>query len=348
MPFEIGLFDVMQGDPLRDCSLHEVFQRRLDDLALADDLGFSIAFCAERHFTPHCQCPSPGAWLGAASQRTRRMRLGVLAYTLPIHEPVLLAEEIAMLDQLTGGRLEVGLGLGHRPEELVALGVDPGQRIDLFQERLSILEGLWSGGAVSIESSHHLIRDAAIHPLPVQVPHPPLWYAGTDPGAVNWAASRGMSVALGFRPNRELAQSAAAFHAGRSEFRAEHGDHAPGGRLALMRHAYVADSYERAFADMTADLVRLDERLNAGKQSPEDRAKHAAQAAQRFVAEEVYVAGGPETVAAAIQAARDALGIDLFLADVYGAGMDPERVRQTMRHLAGPVRDRVAAAASAA
>src|SRR4051794_16927730 len=107
MPFDLGLFDVMQADPLRNLSLHEVYRSRLDDLELADELGFSVAFCAERHFTSVCQCPAPGAWLGAASQRTSRMRLGVLGYTLPIHQPVQLAEEIALLDQLTGGRLDV-------------------------------------------------------------------------------------------------------------------------------------------------------------------------------------------------------------------------------------------------
>ena len=218
MPFDLGLFDVMQADPLRNRTLHEVYRDRLDDLELADELGFTVAFCAERHFTPVCQCPAPGAWLGAASQRTSRMRLGVLGYTLPIHRPVQLAEEIALIDHLTGGRLEVGLGLGHRAEELVALGVDPGRRIDLFQENLAILEGLWSGGQVTIESEFNRIHEAAIHPLPVQSPYPPLWYAGTDPGAVNWAASRGMSVAVGFRPTRDLGDAAVAFHAGRIEF----------------------------------------------------------------------------------------------------------------------------------
>ena len=334
MPLDLGLFDVMQADPLRERTLHDVYCTRLDDLELADSLGFTVAFCAERHFTPLCQCPAPGAWIGAASQRTTRLRLGVLGYTLPIHEPVLLAEEIAVLDQVSGGRIEVGLGLGHRPEELTALGVDPASRIDLFQERLAILEGLWSGAQVSIESMFHRLTNATIHPLPVQTPHPPLWYAGTDPGAVNWAAGRGMSVALGFRPARDLATTAAAFHAGRAAFLEKETGGAPG-RLALMRHAYVAESDERAHAEMTDDLHRLGNR-NSGETVSRER---AAEAAERLIAEEVYIAGGPVTVAMAIEAARRMLGIDLFLADVYGAGMDAERIRTTMQNLAGPVRD---------
>jgi alkanesulfonate monooxygenase SsuD/methylene tetrahydromethanopterin reductase-like flavin-dependent oxidoreductase (luciferase family) len=345
MPFELGLFDVMQADPLRRDPLHEVLGSRLADLELADQLGFSIAFCAERHFTQVCQCPAPGPWLGAASQRTTNLRLGVLADTLPIHQPVQLAEEIAMLDHLTGGRLEVGFGLGHRVEELVVIGVDPAQRIDIFQERLAIIEGLWTGHAVAVDSEHHLIRDAAIHPLPLQTPHPPLWYAGTDPGAALWAASRGMSVAVGFRRSRDLRETAAAFQAGREAFRIERG--AEGGRLALMRHAYVGESDKAALAEMTDDLVRLGE-LNHGEGSRADRRAEAATLAKRHIANEHYLAGGPETVARMIERERDALGIDLFLADLYGAGIDGERIQATMRRLAGPVRDAISAAVGAA
>lgn len=345
MPFELGLFDVMQADPLRRDSLHEVLRSRLADLEFADQLGFSIAFCAERHFTPICQCPAPGVWLGAASQRTTNLRLGVLAYTLPIHQPVLLAEEIAMLDHLTGGRLEVGFGLGHRVEELIALGVDPAQRIDIFQERLAIIEGLWTGHAVAVDSEHHVIRDAAIHPLPFQTPHPPLWYAGTDPGAVLWAASRGMSVAVGFRPSRDLRETAAAFHAGREAFRIER--RADGGRLALMRHAYVADADKAALSEMTDDLVRLGA-LGHGEGSRANRRAQAANLAERHIADEHYLAGGPETVAKMIEREREMLGIDLFLADLYGAGIENERIQRTLRHLAGPVRESFSAATGAA
>src|SRR4051794_23827818 len=149
----------MQTDPLDPRSHSEIFAQRLSDLALADEAGLDAAFVAERHFHRHYRASAPGAWLGAASQRTTNIRLGVLAYTLPLHSPVRLAEEIAVLDQLTGGRLEVGLGLGHRPEELNAMGVDPGARVTIFQERLVIMEALWSGGTVTIASEHNTLSD---------------------------------------------------------------------------------------------------------------------------------------------------------------------------------------------
>src|SRR4051812_16307684 len=95
---QLGLFDIMQVDPLDPADHAAIYRRRLDDLALADELGFDIAFVAERHYLQHYRTPSPTAWLAAASQRTAKIRLGTLAYTLPLHSPVRLAEEIAVLD----------------------------------------------------------------------------------------------------------------------------------------------------------------------------------------------------------------------------------------------------------
>jgi hypothetical protein len=133
-------------------------------------------------------------------------------------------------------------------------------------------------------------------------------------------------------------QAAAAFHAGRAEFLESH-DSARAGRLALMRRVYVAASDEQALAEMSDDIFRLGA-LNGGEAIDRaERHERASEAALRVVAEEVYIAGGPNTVAGAIQLARERLGIDLFLADVYGGGIAPERIQQTMRLLAGPVRD---------
>jgi alkanesulfonate monooxygenase SsuD/methylene tetrahydromethanopterin reductase-like flavin-dependent oxidoreductase (luciferase family) len=347
MPITLGLFDIMQIDPTDAAGHAEVYRRRLDDLAYADEIGLEIAFTAERHFMGHYRSSAPTAWLGAVSQRTRRMRLGVLAYTLPLHSPVRLAEEVAVLDQVSGGRLEVGVGLGHRPEELVAIGVDPAKRIPIFQERLAIMQALWSGGQVTIESEHNTVREVAINPTPLQEPHPPLWYAGGDPGAANWAGSFGMSLAVGFKPLRDLVQAAGAFKAGRLA-RQEAPDDAPlpgEGRIALMRHVYLAESDERARAEMKEDLLRLHElHRQAEEGSRADRRAAAAEEAERLIRDEVYVAGGPETVARAITFANRTVGVDVFVGNPYAAGIDDERVRRTMRLLATEVRQALDAA----
>jgi alkanesulfonate monooxygenase SsuD/methylene tetrahydromethanopterin reductase-like flavin-dependent oxidoreductase (luciferase family) len=350
MSVALGLFDIMQIDPTDPAPHEEVYRRRLDDLAYADEVGLEVAFTAERHFLAHYRASAPNVWLGAASQRTKRMRLGVLAYTLPLHSPVRLAEEIAVLDHLTGGRVEVGLGLGHRREELAATGVEPSQRIPIFQERLTIMQALWSGGQVTLESEHNTVRGVAINPTPLQEPHPPLWYAGTDAGAASWAGSYGMSLAVGFAPLRDLVAATGAFKAG-CLARREIPDETPlpnEGRIALMRHVYLAETDEQAMEEMTDDLVRLRSlHQPAGEGSRADRRIAATAEAAQLVRDEIYVAGCPETVARAIVVARKTIGIDLFLANPYGAGIDDERIRRTMRLLATDVRQALDAAEDA-
>jgi len=342
---KLGLFDIQQIDPLDPADHGDVYRRRLDLLEFADGLGFHIAFVAERHYQQFYRTPAPSVWLAAASQRTKSMRLGVLAYTLPLHAPARLAEEIAVLDHLSGGRIEVGVGLGHTIEELTANGIDPAQRITIFQERLAIMEGLWSGAQVTLDSPHTTVKEIAINPLPVQSPFPPLWYAGTDHNAADWAGNHGMSLALGFAPLHDLVPATVAFTVGREQ-RLKSGNSVvdrPGeGRISLMQHVYISDSDERAHAEMREDLERLSE-LDHGKQgrSRDERKATAAAELEQLLKHGRFLAGSAETVASGIRKAKQLLGIDLFLANVFAAGIDDERVRRTLRLLSGAVNEQL-------
>jgi alkanesulfonate monooxygenase SsuD/methylene tetrahydromethanopterin reductase-like flavin-dependent oxidoreductase (luciferase family) len=341
---ELGLFDIQQVDPLSELDHQDVFNQRLDDLELADQLGIAIAFVAERHYLPTYRCQASSVWLGAVSQRTKSMRLGVLAHTLPICPPIRVAEEIALLDQLTNGRIEVGLGLGHRAEELIANGVDPSDRITIFQERLAILEGLWAGGEVTFESAHTQVKGAFIHPRPVQQPHPPLWFAGTQSSAAMWAGQHGMNLAIGFAPDEQLFGATASFRHGlaiRKTRSAPEGD-LRRGQIALMRQLYLGPSDASVRKEMVGDLMRLGELDQpATKANRADRKRQADEQYERLIREHIFVAGTPEKVARMIVDTRNKLGASLFLANVYAAGIEQERVRRTMTLLAGPVRDAI-------
>lgn len=350
-PLRIGLFDIMQRDPIVGDEPPVMYAKRLDDLAFADELALSIAFVAERHFMPTHACPSATTWIAAAAQRAHRMRLGVLAYTLPIRAPVQLAEEIAMLDLLTGGRLEIGLGLGHRAEELIALGVDPAQRVPHFQERLALMRALWTGGQVSFERGDIRVRDLAIAPLPVQSPHPPLWFAGTDPAAAQWMGSQGMGIACGFKPLAQLQQTVSAFVAGRDARTPETRDNEPpqrSGTIALMRSVVVGETDAIVQDQIEDDLMRIAERIgkDPGEGSRNDRRTEARRQIAMMRENEVMFAGGPETVAREVMTAREQVPFDLLLANVYAMGASRERIRTTMSLLAGPVRERIGADAS--
>lgn len=341
---ELGFFDIQQVDPLSEEDDATVFRNRLDDLVLADELGLAIAFVAERHYLRTYRCQSASVWLGAATQRTSQIRLGALGYTLPIVPPVRLAEEIAQLDQISGGRIEVGLGLGHRSEELVANGIDPADRIAIFQQRLAVMEGLWAGGAVSYESQHTVVRDAFIYPKPIQQPHPPIWFAGTNVNAAMWAGQHGMNLAIGFGTSDAIFGATAAFRQGIAmrKMRGPETGAIRRGQIALMRQVYIGESDKTVKREMTADLMRLGE-LNqtATASNRADRKREATEHLERLITEEVFLAGSTETVAHAIVDARNKLGPNVFLANVYAAGIDRERVHRTLRLLAGPVKDAI-------
>lgn len=333
MTIELGLFDIHQVDPVSGAPPAEVYERRLQLLELADRLGLRYAFTAERHFLPDYWMPAATAWIAAASQRTRAIRLGVLAYTLPLHPPTQLAEAVAVLDHLSNGRLEVGFGLGHRREELVALGIDPDEREQIFQERFAVMTALWEGGVVSLARPATVVRETAIFPLPLQRPYPPLWFAGGDPVVAQWAGLRGMSLAMGFRRTVDLVPAAAAFRTARTTQSGRLG----GGRLALMRQVSIAPTDAEALDAMTEDLDRLYQ-LGSGGPGDPDRAREAA---KQLVTEETFLAGSPATIADAICRAREQLGIDVFLANIHAAGVGQERMEQMIHLLAAEVAPRL-------
>lgn len=330
MTIELGLFDIHQVDPTDSDSTAEVYERRLKLLSTADRAGLRYAFTAERHFLQTYRASSATAWIAAASQRTSQIRLGVLAYTLPMHLPAQLAEEVAVLDQLSNGRLEVGFGLGHRVEELAAIGIDPAEREQLFQERYAVMTALWEGGAVTLDRPGTVVREVAIHPLPLQKPYPPLWFAGRDPQAAMWAGMRGMSLAIGFKRGIELAQTVAAFRAGCAKRQLD----LPGaGRIALMRQLSIAPTDLEALDAMTEDLDRL-HRLGSGGPGDLDKARAAA---EQMIQDESFVAGSPETVARELLTLRERLDIDVFLANIHAAGVNDERLAHMIGLLANEV-----------
>ncbi len=133
---DFGLFDWIDRGK---APLHQLYEERLQFLEAADALGFFCYHLAEHHATPLGMAPSPALFLAAAAQRTKRIRLGPLVYLLPLYNPLRLVEEVCMLDQLSGGRLELGVGRGVSPYELAYFGVDADGTRPIFDEALAVL-----------------------------------------------------------------------------------------------------------------------------------------------------------------------------------------------------------------
>jgi alkanesulfonate monooxygenase SsuD/methylene tetrahydromethanopterin reductase-like flavin-dependent oxidoreductase (luciferase family) len=193
-PVTFGLFDWVDADGVRDAG--QLYTERLDLLADAESAGFDIYHLAEHHGTPLGLAPSPSVFLAAAAVRTTRIRLCPLVYVLPLYHPTRLAEEIAMLDQLSGGRLEIGVGKGGNPHELLCYGIEPGEaqrRYDeVFDSLMRSLEHGTIGGTGGAGGGGQMpIRTR-------QSPRPPVWYPTSNPESVPGLGTRGINTILGF------------------------------------------------------------------------------------------------------------------------------------------------------
>jgi alkanesulfonate monooxygenase SsuD/methylene tetrahydromethanopterin reductase-like flavin-dependent oxidoreductase (luciferase family) len=182
---KFGIFDHMDesGVPLQ-----QQFEERLKLIEAYDRLGFYAYHLAEHHCTPLGLAPSPGIFLAAVAQRTKRLRFGPLVYSLPLYHPIRLIEEICMLDQMSGGRFELGVGRGVSPIEVGFYGVDAAAGPRQFPEALRLIKQGLTADELTFSGEFYSFDKVPMVLRPVQKPHPPLWYGVVAPDTTHWAA----------------------------------------------------------------------------------------------------------------------------------------------------------------
>lgn len=195
-----------------------LYAELLDQIALADALGYGCAWLTEHHFLRgYSHLSKPELLLAAAAARTQRIRLGHAIIPLPLHHPVHVAERVATLDALSGGRLEVGIGRGFSPHECAVFGADMADNRAATEECLDILLKSFARAPVTHHGERHRFDALDIVPQVVQMPHPPLWTAAVSPETFAWAAARELGVLAGpFKPwfmvERDITRYRAAWH----------------------------------------------------------------------------------------------------------------------------------------
>ncbi len=204
MTLEFGVFDHLDSD---GSPLGEFYEKRLRLTEAYDRNGFRSYHIAEHHSTPLGLAPSPSVYLSAVAQRTRRLRFGPLVYLLPFYHPVRLTEEICMLDQMSGGRLEFGLGRGVSPVEAGKYGHDPADSQAMFDEALQVVLMGLRGEPLQFEGRFYRFADVPLPLQPVQKPHPPFWYGLHTPESAERAAKNGYHMVASESP--ELSRASA-------------------------------------------------------------------------------------------------------------------------------------------
>jgi alkanesulfonate monooxygenase SsuD/methylene tetrahydromethanopterin reductase-like flavin-dependent oxidoreductase (luciferase family) len=242
-----GLFEWLDRG---DTPLHQLYEERLRLLEVADDAGFFCYHLAEHHGTTLGMAPSPALFLSAAAQRTRRIRLGPLVYLLPLYEPLRLIEEVCMLDHLSAGRLELGIGRGVSPYELGCFGVDVVDSRAIFNEALAVLIAGLTRQRLTFDGRHYQYRDVPIELRPFQQPYPPLWYPTHKPESIEYAARHGYNF-VGLGPAALLGQQVDAYWQIWRAHRHEAGrlnGHVAEPRVGALRQVFVADTDDEALA----------------------------------------------------------------------------------------------------
>ena len=237
---EFGIFDHMDFSGAE--TLSEFYENRLKLAELYDEIGIHAYHLAEHHATPLGMAPSPNVFLSAMAQRTKRLRFGPLVYCLPLYHPIRLLEEICMLDQMSGGRLEMGFGRGISPIELGYYGLDYEEGRSMYQEIFELITQGLTKETLTFRGEHFNVNQMPLPLSPLQKPHPPLWYGLANPGATSWPAQNGLNVITN-QPVERVLEMTTNYkmewaNAGRAS------DQLP--RLGMTRYLVIAESEEAA------------------------------------------------------------------------------------------------------
>ncbi len=236
---KFGIFDQndRSGRPLA-----QQYEERMQLAELYDQLGFHCFHMSEHHVTSLSMSPSQSVLSAALFQRTRNLRVCPLVYLLPVHHPFRLAEEICMLDHMSKGRFEFGIGKGASPHEIAALGVEPADAGPRYVEAYEIIKKFFASDVLNHEGRYWSFKDIAVEMKPLQQPHPAMWYALASPEATVWPAQQGMNIVCG----GPVARVRAVTDRFRAEWSKTHGPDAREPLVGVNRYIIVGDTDEQA------------------------------------------------------------------------------------------------------
>jgi alkanesulfonate monooxygenase SsuD/methylene tetrahydromethanopterin reductase-like flavin-dependent oxidoreductase (luciferase family) len=327
---QFGLFGAAQaqrGGP--DVDSAAGFRDYIEYLIEAESLGYQSAFIVEHHFTGFGQVSATLnllTWIGA---RTSTLRLGTAVIVLPWHNPVLLAEQAATLDLLSGGRLDFGIGKGYRHNEFASFRI-PMEEAELrFEEATDLITKAWTvNERFSFRGRFWQFDDIIVEPPPKQKPHPPFWQGAGHPASIKRVAKRGHNLLIDqFCPLETAGERLALY---RAEMRAHGFDYHPS-QVGVARAFWVA----RNAADKEAALERrlaAQRRLTAISQRPDgnNTASIMAFSDTRAASEASALYGSPDEIARKLETLQS-LGVEYVL--LNGGGTSRENLRRFAREI---------------
>ena len=326
------------------------YAEHLDEMTYCEELGFDGVVFNEHHYSSYGTMPSPNLIAAALSQRTKKIKIGVLGNILPLrNHPVRVAEEYAMIDCLSNGRLIAGFVRGI-PAEYVWYGVNPEESRGRFQEAYDLIMTAWTQSVWSFEGEFFQLKDCAVWPRPIQQPHPPIWIAARSAESVEWCVKRHLTCAQVYQTDGQIEDT---FNYYRAKAK-EDGWEATPDDFILCRHIYIDESdkkakeiaepamryffsvYNRGFNDAinqtAADQQKLLAKLttersfNYFRDGNRARIDFSTLGWDDLVKSGYMIAGSPDTVARQIQAQMKQVGADHFMGMFHIGNLAHEKV----------------------
>ena len=290
--------------PGRRVPLHTVYRRALDRIRIMDGGGYDAVWLAEHHFSTYSVCPSVHIMGMHVADITRNMRIGTGVSLAAFYHPLRLAEEVALLDQLSGGRVNWGAGRGFDRTEMGVFGVSGDESYPRFRENVDIVLQAWRDGPLNYEGRFNSFQDVEVLPKPLQDPMP-TWIASSSTDAIEWSASQGRAILMD--PHSTHAEIHEKYTGYRTAL-AEHGrvntQDTPIARLlAIARTDEAAEAIARNGAQWTIESY-------AGP-----RQESKAERIERYV-NEVIIHGSPAKVAEQLKQLEEEIPLNYLLASI--------------------------------
>jgi alkanesulfonate monooxygenase SsuD/methylene tetrahydromethanopterin reductase-like flavin-dependent oxidoreductase (luciferase family) len=298
--------------PGRHGPLEDVFARALERIEIMDRGGFDAVWLAEHHFTTYSVCPSVHMMGVLAAARTKRLRIGTAVSLAALYHPVRLAEEVALLDMLSGGRVNWGAGRGFAPSEFEAFGVPVEESAERFREAVEIVLQAWSQERFSFHGAHYKFDEIEVLPKPLQKPLP-VWMAATSESAIDWAAGRGFSILMDpHASTRELGAKRRRYADKMAEAGfSDRGRDIPMARLiALAPTMAEAETIARRGAQWLVDAYAGPQHAHRKKMPP--RTYDGKDPAQHYV-DSVILHGTPEALIDQIAELKETIGLNYLM-----------------------------------
>ena len=311
--------------------LPDLYKDHLEEAVLAEELGFNDVWASEHHFAEDAWNPSPVTFLAAVAARTARVRVGTYVLLLPFHNPVRVAEDIAVLDNISGGRVDLPVGVGSAAEEFRTFGIPFNERLGRTFEALRIIERCFAGEEFSYKGKYYDFPNVRMTTTPVQKPGPPIWVASMGDQSVAWTARRGYHLAAG----------AGRGHAKYEELLVQHGhDRSKCQVASIPIRVHLAATRERAWDEAEAGLhqvlhfyrTRVDPKSATSAAGvlndlpPVGEFRHVVGIGHRG---SPFLVGTPDEVGRALAAYRDKRLTHLSL-NFHQPGMETSAVRRSM------------------